>query len=241
MLPIGPPVSLQQLSPEAHRVLHVLELFFGRNQTKLAAAVGCSQAAISRIVAGKQEPGTKVLAGVAAIPGIDAQWALHGIGRRPGPTQRAFQMEGLLPVLNDVASKMTAELQRTMSSEQRIVASPDFSPTRYFLRASEKSDLVADPIAKVMPGDLLLVEADASRWAGNPVYLDGRTCIVQDGIEGGRWRFVRARWAPDGAALRFDNLGSTASRRTRQVGKLPAKGISPADVVGVILQLLRPA
>jgi transcriptional regulator with XRE-family HTH domain len=66
-------------SPEI-RVTWLLQELYGNNQREMAESVGISQAAISKIVSGKQGVGMRTLAAIASDPRINANWLFSGEG-----------------------------------------------------------------------------------------------------------------------------------------------------------------
>jgi hypothetical protein len=280
------------LSPEADRVRHVLWALFAGSQTAMAATVHVSQSAVSRVVSGKQEPSVKMMRSMATLPGVDKKWALEGIGVWPETPEPVLASEPFLPVVDEFFAKMSADRQRDVSSERRAIAPTDYRPTRYFFRVSSLSVLTRVPELRISAADLLLVETDASRWEGNPAYLNGRLCATSRDGEPGNWQFVRARWVggqgPDLARLSYDLLkdeGANAfgrkkdERQSRRIVTRPKKDDSlnqanradvavkkevlivpesqgsearreapgghldvftPFEIIGVVVQLLRP-
>ena len=73
------------------RIGHLLHLRWAGNQSDMATAVKCSQAALSRIVRGKQPPGKCVLKKLLAHPEICEDWLLRGEGE---PLRPAGAAEG---------------------------------------------------------------------------------------------------------------------------------------------------
>jgi hypothetical protein len=147
---------------------------------------------------------------MATLPGVDKKWALEGIGVWPETPEPVLASEPFLPVVDEFFAKMSADRQRDVSSERRAIAPSDYRATRYFFRVSSLSVLTRVPELRISAADLLLVETDASRWEGNPAYLNGRLCATSRDGEPGNWQFVRARWVggqgPDLARLSYDLL-----------------------------------
>jgi len=182
------------LSPEADRVHYVLWTLFGGSQTAMAASVGASQSAISRVMSGKQAPTEKMMRSLAALAGVDKRWALEGIGGCPETPEPRLASEPFLPVVDEFVAKMSADRQRDVSSERRTIAPSDYRPTRYFFRVSGLSVLTQVPELRIVPADLLLVETDVNRWEENPTYLNGRVCVTSSDGGPGNWQFALARW-----------------------------------------------
>ena len=63
---------------QADRFAYVLDFAFGGDQTAFAAALGCSQSLVSRIVRKVQGPGQRLIKTFASLPGIDVEWARLG-------------------------------------------------------------------------------------------------------------------------------------------------------------------
>jgi transcriptional regulator with XRE-family HTH domain len=163
-------------SPRA-RFRYVLDAFFGGSQSALASKLGCSQSVVSKVVAGRQQPGAQLLLALASLHGVTRKWALLGKGPPPDPDYAATT-ELSLPVVEDLVVPIHRQA-RQGAAEFRLVSAAEFSTTRLFLRASAKSIPHGLLGSEFRHGDLLIVETNASLWKHEPNRLDGKVCLVQ--------------------------------------------------------------
>ena len=75
------------------RLNRVLDVKFRGNQSEMARATGVSQASLSRVIRGVQEPGRRLMCAVAALPGVDDVWMFTGRGE-PFPAPRPRRSRG---------------------------------------------------------------------------------------------------------------------------------------------------
>ncbi len=202
----SPPDSL---SPLAARVVQLLDLLWAGKQRQMAADLGVSHAAISRIVRGKQAVGPRMLATIAGYRGVNAEWLRIGLGEPLiDPAMAASAGDWLAPVAKVILPGMPAEHSGLLTGERLAVANAYRRLTRYVLVVGPDDPIVRVEAAKVAAGDYLLMEADAATWLGNPMILAGRLVAVRlGGVYGTDYTLARADMEATTRTLKFDTFG----------------------------------
>lgn len=75
-----PPSKLQSVLSLRERFLWLIDALFGGNQHRAAEFLGCSQAAISKVAVGKQDPGGKLLTKICQHDKVNPMWVMTGEG-----------------------------------------------------------------------------------------------------------------------------------------------------------------
>ncbi len=79
----------EQLHGDQPEGLAMLRMKAGKSQAQLAAIVGSSQAHIARIELGRNDPGTKLIARIAAALGVDEIQVFNAVRRVQGEVEAA--------------------------------------------------------------------------------------------------------------------------------------------------------
>ena len=66
-----------------------------------------------------------------------------------------------------------------MSPNQRVVTAADYASNRYLFRVSSADWLDIEPAERILPGDLLLIDIDITRWLTNASLAGGRLCVLR--------------------------------------------------------------
>jgi transcriptional regulator with XRE-family HTH domain len=169
----------------AGRLRYFFEVLFESNQSRMAESLGCSQAVISKILLGQQQPGARVLSALAGYPRVNPAWLLTGDGE-PLLANRPDDADGgwLLPIAHAPLPGAPQEHKELMSGDYYSVAGSHHRPSRYWLPVGPADPITRDRTSKVAAGDLLLMESDASHWQ-DLEKLDRRLGVVRVRLPGG--------------------------------------------------------
>jgi hypothetical protein len=168
--------SLSRSEP-AERFARILELRFAGNRSAFAKALGCSPSFVSRVVAGKKQPGSKLLLALADQPGLDRRWVLTGEG---DPFDAQASENAAVPVVDRLLPGPPPKYQEMLTGERRGISEAEFSRSRYFLRLAPAEPFLAAPEnPQLQAGDLLLMECELTKWRKTPALLGGRVCVVR--------------------------------------------------------------
>jgi transcriptional regulator with XRE-family HTH domain len=168
--------SLSSSEP-AERFARILELRFAGNRSAFAKALGCSPSFVSRVVAGKKQPGSKLLLALADLPGLNRRWALTGEGE---PSATTASENAAIPVVDHLLPGPPPKHQEMLTGERRGISEAEFSKSRYFLRLTPAEPFLATPEnPQIQAGDLLLMECELTKWRKTPELLGGRVCAIR--------------------------------------------------------------
>lgn len=166
-------VNDKTLTPSGRVGWYLRKLWLG-SQTKMARDTGLSQAAISKVVLGRRNPGRQFLLAVAGHPLVNGAWLLSGVGEpllQSGGESGAGEL--MLPLVTRLLPGPVDQLRDRLSEAFVPVLRGDFAATRYWYRISH-DDQVDD---RLIAGDILLVETDRS-WLRRPERLKDVWCAV---------------------------------------------------------------
>jgi hypothetical protein len=147
-------------------------------RNRLAAAIGVSTAAVSRIFKGKQKIGPRMVAALAAHPRINAAWVTDGLGeplRSTSPGQPGSPGR-VLPVFSTLPTGSPQYLPRR-STLIFPVPEMDFSETRCWYQVPADAPITRDVNWMIRPGDFLLLDYDGHDWLEDSWTLVGRLCV----------------------------------------------------------------
>ena len=149
---------LDTSSPSGRVIWYLAKIWLG-SQTRMASEIKITQAAISKVVLGRRNPGRKLLMAVAAHPLVNAEWLLRGLGSPlrdidlSGPDAAGHRM---IPIASRLLPPgLVEDFQKYLSNKSLPVVAADHRPTRYFFRVGP--DDMVEPFVRV--NDLLLIES----------------------------------------------------------------------------------
>ena len=67
----------------------------------------------------------------------------------------------------------------TISPNQRVITAVDYAPTRYLFRVPNADWLTVDPLERIRPGDVLLIESDVKHLVANASSVDRQLCVLR--------------------------------------------------------------
>lgn len=152
------------------RFRYVLRARYANSQSAMARELGCSQSYLSRVVRGEKAPAAKLLNALANLPQIHKHWALTGEG-----DPFAVDRMNALPVVSELLPGPAEEHPHFLTGSYECVAPHLARDSAYILK-------VAVPFAShVLPGDRVVLDADASLWTKNLRAFDRKLCAVRRG------------------------------------------------------------
>lgn len=159
------------------RIIALCDLVWQGNRSRMSRDLGIDQAAMSRILAAKQQPGAKMLEKLAAWEGLDVGWLFTGKGE---PLLREGMRAGIglyLPLFDQILAGPPTEHKDRLTGLSYPVAAAHFSETAYWYRVPLGAPVTNQRMG-VLGGDLLLMESDTSYMARPAMLLD-RFCGIQ--------------------------------------------------------------
>lgn len=147
----------------------VLDRLFDGNQTRLAKALGVTQALVSMVVRGVQPPTRDLMARLAGIDRVNPEWVVTGDGDPILPDIR-----GTLPVSDD----LLPEPPSGRDARERFPIARGYDlPSRYFWRVPADHPAVAVPDWRLRSGDLILLDT-AREMTSDLERFVGRMCVI---------------------------------------------------------------
>lgn len=166
------PQQVEWQTAARERFVLVLERLFAGNQTRLARALGVTQAFVSIVVRGVQPPTRNLMARVGVVERVNPHWAATGEGEPLRPDTR-----GTLPVSDMLLPGGLADHSALLTGERYAVASEHERATCYFWRLPP--DHYAATVApwRLRRGDLILLDTDPAVIV-NLLAAGGRMCVL---------------------------------------------------------------
>jgi hypothetical protein len=165
----------------------------------MAADVNCSQSVISRVVRGLQPAGTRLLRNIGDHPKINKMWLLTGEGK-------PLMIPASVPWFEEVLPGPPQQHRDVCKGEYPVIPH-EFSESRYFFRIGPDEPAVHSEIAKVRPGDFLLLECDAASYLRLYPNFRGMAVIRQREESGDVQRLCRI-WPEKSGQFHLDNFGA---------------------------------
>lgn len=164
------------LSDTAQRVLHLAELLSGGSHRGFARLVGCSQAVVSKIAAGQQEPGPNVLARIEHLPQVNSDWLRTGKGTPMIPV--SAESNPSVPLAESLLPGLLGEHPELLTSRRVDVSVASYRDTIYAVEGAQCQSAAAGADEQFLPDDIIFVDTDPRRWLGNVQSLNGRRCVL---------------------------------------------------------------
>lgn len=148
---------------------------FGNSITQMAATLGVSHTALSRVINKGQMPSGQMLEGLARLGRVNLHWLLAG-GEEDG-TYRGGTAN-LVPVSKQLLPGPPRATPELLDPVTLPTSSPFLLDAPYWFRVSADSPLVARAEERVAAGDYLLIEAGPS-WTGRLTACVGRVVVLR--------------------------------------------------------------
>lgn len=141
------------------RIDWLLRTYWSGSQAEMARELGCSQAAISKVLNRKTKPGRRLLKLISDHARVAPQWLCSGEGPNP-PAHRQAQKARTLPVTRVLLSGPPNEHAGKLEGEEFPVAEAMYRPTRCWLDLPHNATILDtdDPLLVLQPHDLLLLD-----------------------------------------------------------------------------------
>jgi hypothetical protein len=204
------------------RTQWILDKVFVGRQRQMAKAMHISQSLISRVVNGQQGAGPDFLAALAALPGLNPAWVREGVGEPLMPL-----LKGTLPVAMAVLPGWPEHHADLLTGQRHPVAEAFDRPSRYWAPVSLDSRLCQQRDLALLPGDLLLLDANRELWANSLPSYKGRLFGVKL-QRGASCSYELGRLVGDAQGLLLDLFGEVV-RLIMQLGRAEAQAKPPSE------------
>jgi hypothetical protein len=184
------------------RIRWLLEHHWSGNQSQMAADVHCSQSVISRVVRRLQPAGPRLLGNIGDHPKINKMWLLTGEGKPLMIPTSVPWFEEILPG--------PPQQHRDLCKGEYPVIPHEYSESRYFFKIGPHEPAVQSEIAKVRPGDFLLLECEAPSFLRLYPNFRGLAVIRQRAGSGDVPRLCRI-WPEQTGRFNLDTFGADSS------------------------------
>jgi transcriptional regulator with XRE-family HTH domain len=168
--------STAVISDELHaRIVRLAELFWESNQSRMGRDVGVDQSALSKMLAGKQQPSAMLLERLANWPGVNAAWLMSGRGEPRLDTFPASGAGQYRPLFEELQADRLRDRPAVRAGVGYPVAGAQYTETSYWLRVPVHHPVTVG--TDVRHGDLLLLETDPA-WTGSIANVRGRMVVL---------------------------------------------------------------
>lgn len=165
-----------KLSEMTQRIVLLVDLLGGGSQRGFAKIVGCSHAVIAKIVKGQQEPGKAILLRIGQAPQVNQDWLLTGEGEALVP--QIQEEDRRVPVAECLLPGLPSDHLRLLSSKFELIPASLYRDSIYAVDVASCVPAYDDPEEHFLPGDLILIDADPTRWMRNLQSLQNRLCVT---------------------------------------------------------------
>jgi hypothetical protein len=149
----------------------------------MAAATDIAQPTISSIIAGRYEPGARVLAKLASLPAVNPEWVYSGQGVpfrvKRTPKGRIASPAFFLPITQTPLRTTPEQSTAMFTGEVHPVSAESFSPTRYWWEIALGEYFTPSMLRELRlhERDLVLIETHPD-VVHDPAHFVGRLGIV---------------------------------------------------------------
>lgn len=166
-------------STPSERVLWLLNALWNGNRSEMARSVGVTHSVLTKIAAGQQNPGRRLLAAVASHPKVNPGWLLSGEGEPILADSGSAPEEGWpVPIANQVLPGQLSDHRSLLTGESFPVAGAFYRQSRYWLKVMPSEAIAQTNRSGVEPYDLLLMETDRVCWTSEEM-VDQKICVVR--------------------------------------------------------------
>ncbi len=167
------------LTPVAVRVTWLLDHVWDGNRSAMSRDVGCSPSVITKIAAGSQSAGRRLLTAIASHPKVNPTWLLSGSGEPLlADSPEAPDTGWPLSVARQPLLGAPTHGAGLVSGETFPTAGAFYRESRYWLEVQAAEPILRLRRLNLLAKDLLLMETDASYWSQMHLVHD-RICVVQ--------------------------------------------------------------
>lgn len=247
------------VTPVAQRITWLLDHVWDGNRSAMSRDVGCSPSVITKIAAGRQSAGRRLLTAISAHPKVNPSWLLSGVGEPLLADSPEAPAAGWpLAISRQPLLGAPADSPGLLSGESLPTAGAFFRETRYWMEVQPRDPLLRIRRLKIASKDLLLIETDASYWSQMHLVQE-RICVVEmrgvaelayvrhhegDPDDPNEHLYVEMPYEDETGdkliVVRLRPDGSSETKVREPAPPLPrTKTISPRQILGVCLMLIR--
>ncbi|HCS54670.1 hypothetical protein [Rubinisphaera sp.] len=163
----------RKLTPQAQRVLYLLDKLWHGNKAAMARDLNLSTSVVNQVEYGIHSPGTKFLEALSKYPGINAEWIRTGEG--VAEIEHGNQSTSL-PLTDQPLPGRPEDYLERFTGRYELMISQWGGSSRYLWKVRAYDAKVLKRDYEINTGDLILVETDPKLLA-NPSYVSGRLVI----------------------------------------------------------------
>lgn len=161
----------KRLSPVAQEIARLVKERGG--QRAFARESGFSQAVISKIVNGLQEPGSSFIEAVSALPDVDSKSVLS-----KAAISSLGDGECFVPVAYSLLLGSPSMHPDELTSDHVQVAATDYKRSLYGVRGKSCRPACSDPDEAFQPEDILIIDSAVEHFKKNIQRLDGKLVAI---------------------------------------------------------------
>jgi transcriptional regulator with XRE-family HTH domain len=166
------------ISGELHaRIVSLANLLWHGNRSRMGRDLGVDQSALSKVLAGKQQPSATLLERCANWPAVNPAWLMCGRGEplldgSPAPGAGLYR-----PLLEELPPCRLSELPALRAGVSYPIAGAHYTETSYWFRVPANHPITFGN--EVTRGDLLLMETDP-QWTSSIERVRGNIVVFGD-------------------------------------------------------------
>ncbi len=161
------------------RITWLLDHVWDGNRSAMSRDVGCSPSVITKVAAGSQSAGRRLLTAIANHPKINPTWLLSGIGEPLLADSPEVPAAGWpLEITRQPLLGAPADCPGLLSGESFPTAGAFYRESRYWIEVQPRDPLLRLRHLRIAAKDLLLIETDKSYWSQIHLVQD-RICVVE--------------------------------------------------------------
>lgn len=225
---------------------HLLKTRFGGNQTAMADAMDVGQPFVSRVVAGKAQPGKKFLSALSALVAeSESEGDLVLPPSFTGEPKRGSRSNAgySIPIASVLLPGTPIDHQPLLTGQVHYVAECKYRDSLYAISAKRCVSEHLAALHLIAPDDLLIIEADSDVWLQLPQFTNNRFCVEQSAVKDGHdlslvfhlYDHVESSQQP---AKEDTPLSSGREPRSIMIEDSPEQQ-SQCDIVGVVVEIVR--
>jgi hypothetical protein len=178
------------------RVTYLLENVWNDNRSEMARDIGVTPSVLTKVAAGTQSAGRRLLAAIASHPKVNPAWVMSGEGEPVLAERSSAPTDGWpVPIARHLLPGSPDQHRDLLSGETFPLAGGLFRQSRYWLKMHPSEPITRHRWVAVRPDDLLLMETDRAFWTTEESVAE-RICAVK--LEGeDRPKLGTVNWEPE--------------------------------------------
>jgi transcriptional regulator with XRE-family HTH domain len=170
--------SATTVSDELHaRIARLSELIWSGNQSAMGRDLGVDQSAVSKVLAGKQQPSAMLIERLATWSRVNPAWLMSGRGE---PLLDGSTTPGVglyCPLVEEIPPGRLSELPAVRAGVSYPVAGAHYTPTSYWFKVPPNHPVTYG--TDVTTRDLILIETDP-QWTGSIGTVRDKMVVLSD-------------------------------------------------------------